>query len=390
MRVFTWLVVLAACNPGSGNVPTDSDTDADTDGDTDPDTDTEPSGTDEDGDGWTVEEGDCDDTNVFVNPDWPEDSSDDVDNDCDGRIDERLVGLAILDASTDGTAESRLQVVDTFGELGDTVTISDGDAAYAWMDAAADGDGYAFVDYGWSTLTEVTADGAGSTLVDFTTLPDFEDEDDPPPFGGPLGLATHPDGYYLVGGGDRLWRVDTDGTVTELARWSCFEPPDGKLTDVCPISVAVDSVSGEVGMFGLYGGFAKWTEADGLQVYVADDTSDTQSFAFVATRHKPRGAFFGLGFSVELDGYGLFKYDADADAYELKGAWPNADYTPHDFTIDEELGDFYVTANGGWFYTVWRMTEDGEYTGQLYSTDGDEPGRAFQGITGVWDEDAAR
>ena len=42
---------------------------------------------DADGDGWTPEEGDCDDTDPDVHPDHP-DLCDDLDNDCDGELNE--------------------------------------------------------------------------------------------------------------------------------------------------------------------------------------------------------------------------------------------------------------------------------------------------------------
>jgi hypothetical protein len=42
---------------------------------------------DDDGDGWTEAEGDCDDADPNVNPDAPETAGDDVDSDCDGDLD---------------------------------------------------------------------------------------------------------------------------------------------------------------------------------------------------------------------------------------------------------------------------------------------------------------
>lgn len=52
---------------------------------------TTPTCTDEDGDGWCVEEGDCDDTNPHVYPGHNDRRGrfgrDGVDSDCDGRID---------------------------------------------------------------------------------------------------------------------------------------------------------------------------------------------------------------------------------------------------------------------------------------------------------------
>jgi hypothetical protein len=43
--------------------------------------------TDQDNDGWCVDDGDCDDDDPAVNPAEEEDCNDSVDNDCDGRID---------------------------------------------------------------------------------------------------------------------------------------------------------------------------------------------------------------------------------------------------------------------------------------------------------------
>jgi hypothetical protein len=43
--------------------------------------------TDQDGDGWTTQSGDCDDNNETINPGAPESWDDGIDNDCDGEID---------------------------------------------------------------------------------------------------------------------------------------------------------------------------------------------------------------------------------------------------------------------------------------------------------------
>jgi hypothetical protein len=54
---------------------------------------------DADGDGWTPNEGDCDDTNPSMSPDGAEGAVDGLDNDCDGVVDD---GLGEADADGDG------------------------------------------------------------------------------------------------------------------------------------------------------------------------------------------------------------------------------------------------------------------------------------------------
>ena len=60
----------------------------------------EPEGTDADGDGVTVEDGDCDDSDVLVNPLATEACESGVDEDCDGEIDE-MVCVSNVDCSLD-------------------------------------------------------------------------------------------------------------------------------------------------------------------------------------------------------------------------------------------------------------------------------------------------
>ena len=65
---------------GDSDADADADSDTDTDSDSDTDTDVE----DLDGDGWTVDEGDCDDGDRTVHPGGSETCLDGVDQDCDG------------------------------------------------------------------------------------------------------------------------------------------------------------------------------------------------------------------------------------------------------------------------------------------------------------------
>ena len=61
-----------------------------------------PVGTDNDGDGFTVENGDCDDDDPWTNPLRDEKGGDGVDNDCDGMIDEKWDGLTVSRQSPNG------------------------------------------------------------------------------------------------------------------------------------------------------------------------------------------------------------------------------------------------------------------------------------------------
>ena len=73
---------------------TDADTNTDTDTQTDSDTDTEDTSTpttDVDQDGFSVEDGDCDDYDPFINP-VQLDDCDGVDNNCDGILDNDAIG----------------------------------------------------------------------------------------------------------------------------------------------------------------------------------------------------------------------------------------------------------------------------------------------------------
>jgi hypothetical protein len=85
LRAIGLLALLAtACLPDLQRRRDGDDTARETQPD---DTDVEPS-TDEDGDGWSVEDGDCDDENQAINPGVASDGCNGRDNDCDGQVDE--------------------------------------------------------------------------------------------------------------------------------------------------------------------------------------------------------------------------------------------------------------------------------------------------------------
>ena len=81
---FVAILALGACSSPTGDDNTIDDDDA-TSGDDDSST-----PEDADGDGWTVEAGDCDDGEPTVHP-GADEICDGLDNDCDGSVDEGCV-----------------------------------------------------------------------------------------------------------------------------------------------------------------------------------------------------------------------------------------------------------------------------------------------------------
>jgi len=81
-----FIIALSGCLPDLVDRKDPDDTAPETLPD-DTDTDSDPA-TDEDGDGWSVEDGDCEDDNAAVNPGVEFDGCNGRDNDCDGEVDE--------------------------------------------------------------------------------------------------------------------------------------------------------------------------------------------------------------------------------------------------------------------------------------------------------------
>lgn len=79
---------------------------------------------DDDNDGYTENEGDCDDTNPAINPSSAE-VCDYIDNNCDGAIDEGVTNVYYLDGDGDGyglesiTAQDCVQLAGYAGVVGD-------------------------------------------------------------------------------------------------------------------------------------------------------------------------------------------------------------------------------------------------------------------------------
>jgi hypothetical protein len=118
------------CNDADENIGPDMDEVADNGIDDDCDGVVDFAVEDEDDDGYTVDGGDCDDTDADVHPDAPE-LADDIDNDCDGIVDE---GTEWYDDDGDGYSEVE-------GDCGDgDITSYPGAPELAdWVDNDCDG-----------------------------------------------------------------------------------------------------------------------------------------------------------------------------------------------------------------------------------------------------------
>ncbi|MDP2314764.1 MAG: MopE-related protein [Pseudomonadota bacterium] len=151
------LALLAACSGGDDTKPTDTAAPVDTG----------IAPVDEDGDGFLVSEGDCDDSDPAVNPDATE-TCNEVDDNCDGATDEALTTAFWLDADGDGHGDADLPVLACdapAGAVADHADCDDADPAIS-PDAAevcdgVDNDCSGVVDDGVLTVLFADADGDG-------------------------------------------------------------------------------------------------------------------------------------------------------------------------------------------------------------------------------------
>lgn len=83
-----WLVALVGCPQPGTTGPT-----------------TGPVGVDNDNDGYSVESGDCDDDNADINPGVAEVACDNIDNDCNGEVDDGVAGWLMKKSERDGDGD---------------------------------------------------------------------------------------------------------------------------------------------------------------------------------------------------------------------------------------------------------------------------------------------
>ena len=285
---------------------------------------------DDDDDGFTTEEGDCDDENAAIGPAATE-VCDNVDNNCDGAVDEGLGGLWFPDADGDGFGDpalgltaceppstsyildgtdcddARADVYPAAPELCDTVdndcdTEIDEDGTTAWY-ADVDQDGYGDPGAEWITCQETDAgwvadntdcddsteavfpghpelcdlldnncDGAVDEGVTTTYFVDV-DADAYGVDGLTLEACSHPTGYADVGGDCDDAEANVNPAAVEVCNGmddDCDGYLDGDDPDVDASTGALWYADADGDSYG-DSGTAVWS-CDAPKGYLADDT----------------------------------------------------------------------------------------------------------------------
>lgn len=321
--------------------------------------DTDPPGTDEDGDGVTVEDGDCDDNNIYVNPNRQEDTTDGIDNDCDGRIDEVFHGLIVLQQG-DGSGPARILGIDDFGNQEWEVLLDNADLVPYFMTPRVGGDGWVIGILGsydgsdpvQIALYEVDSSGNTSLLADFSDADVYEF--------GMYGLATHPDGYYLVTTGDAVNAVEPGtGSVTPLQTWD----PE---TELYAFDVAVDELSGDAAVFGYYGGFATISAEGAVETHRTMTPDDMLVWSGV---HRDNGGWYAGGYDVS--GWGVFRFRFEDNSWVRKATVEGVDslWNPRFLTVDDVNGGYFVSLTEATYPAVFRIPEEGGPTATFFISD---------------------
>ena len=392
----------------------------------------EPEGTDDDGDGFTVENGDCDDTDWMINPAMDEEPGDGADNDCDGRIDEKWAGVTVAHVSPDGP--SSIEQIDVIGDIEMVLTLDQPCTPPANLatsggetlcedgeDNDLDGlpDCYdidcmddpvcftepvpGFIDNaiggGWvvsdnfTSLSVIDESGACTRLAEFSVDPLMPDE--PPLNPYLLGVVTHPSGYYVAARIDELVRIDPDGTVSQLASWSADPAPDedGNFSyDMTVWSISLDILTGEVGLVGRYGGFGTWSEESGLEIHKRANPEEWDGQILNCGASKDgSGGWYSIvndsnGDSPTYGEVSIRRFNWNTLNWEVRITWTDElggaqEYAaPFGITVNGDNGDYYVTASVASVYTVWRVREADELITDLYTSDWNNAGHQYMGI----------
>jgi hypothetical protein len=337
---------------------------------------TEDTGTDQDGDGFTVEDGDCDDTSPWINPARSEEPGDGVDNDCDGRIDEKWSGVTVSLVKEGQT--SSLLTLNQIGNVDSELALSN-DCMPTYLDHDPSQIGGFVISHANSALAKVASDGTCTVLVDYSEEDNTE----------LLGVIGQEDGSVLASRGNELIRVGTDGTVTSLADWNAsILAEDGSANPDFQLyvwSIAQNIVTKEVALFGLFGGFATWSTESGLVVHRSIDADTWDGRYAYAGAVRDGGGWYTLLYNGDSGEISVANFDMAGLDWNTRIVWTEADQSAQEFafpqgiTVNGDNGDYYVTADVASFSSVFRIREVDQFIDDLYRS-GSEPSWTFFGI----------
>ncbi len=357
-------------------------------------------GVDEDGDGFTVEEGDCDDTDYQVSPVYPEDQTDGKDNDCDGRVDEKWGGMAY--AEQYGLGASAIVVLSSVDVEDYRLTLPSGVVPWS-VTQGADADWYtatypyftdlagpmSFVSGGlipswddsvpWyqpSTIYRVQESGSTAALATFgdadydgcfalgsedEIIDCFGELDPRTYFFGPYvrGVAWHPDGWLAVLLPGQLYRMDADGSTTELASWGWNLSAETYEYELYGAGVAVDPASGTVGIAGLLGGFATWHADTGLTMAKPIDLSgdiDLDSlYQTVGLTWMDADGWYTMSAVFTSGQYAVRRWDDTTLEWTTEVNWEEDLIQPLGITTNGDVGDWFVSSKAGQYRVIFRV-----------------------------------
>jgi hypothetical protein len=294
-----------------------------------------PVGSDEDGDGWTVDEGDCDDGDGAISPSETE-ICNGIDDNCDGQIDEEVLATFYADADGDGYGDPEVAtqaceagagtvtngqdcddsnadispaVTEVCNELDDDCDgeVDDGVTITVWTDA--DGDGFGDDD------TEATACEAGESQVEQGG--DCDDSD----------ANANPDAAEVCDTADN----DCDGEVDEdvASTWYVDKDGDGQ-------GNAADSLE-------------DCTQPTG---YAAADTDcdDENAAIYAGATELCNGVDDDCDGDVDEDEAGdaaVWYEDADGDGYGTTTTWVSCEQPAGYAAVDGDCDDAAAGVNPG-------------------------------------------
>lgn len=369
LRLIPVFCLLAACdevNTGFGAGNKDTAGDSGNGGiDTSVD-DTEDSDADQDDDGFSPEQGDCDDANPRVSPARGEDDSDDVDNDCDGKVDENFAGLEV--AWVESTGAGHLLTFDTIGRIEADLSVAP--CAPFFLDhVVSEGAQVAdqwIVNDSLAYLAHVDGKGNCTQFADFSDTEVYEFP--------PYGVTVTPDGTIYVVFGNQLATVTRDGTFTQLAEWNAEEEFYG-------LGLASDPLTGTVGVFDIYGGFATYHPDEGFVFQLMPDF-EAPAIYTLSGAHGDDGNWYAPAYDFNVGSYGVVKFDIATTSWQMQDQWSDEDWQPFMLAVDasdDARPEFYVTASAGEFQTVWRILHGSNAADHLYISEAGDRG-SFYGI----------